>query len=155
MQRGAHFALIDEADSILIDEARTPLIIGSLGDTVRDKIVAAYRWAAAVAEQFDEDEHYDYEHDTKKVELTVRGRQLVRALPKETLLSGIGLVDLLRSLPSGRSRWLEITLLPRPAVHRPRRGDRHRRRIHGSLGRGPQVAGWNPPGDRGQGGSGR
>ena len=36
VQRGMHFALVDEADSILIDEARTPLIIGSLGDQTRD-----------------------------------------------------------------------------------------------------------------------
>ena len=35
-----HFVLVDEADSILIDEARTPLIIGSIGDKAIEKIVA-------------------------------------------------------------------------------------------------------------------
>jgi preprotein translocase subunit SecA len=35
VQRGHHFALIDEADSILIDEARTPLIIGPCPTTPR------------------------------------------------------------------------------------------------------------------------
>ena len=49
MQRGAHFVLVDEADSILIDEARTPLIIGSIGDKAIEKIAATYRWAAEVA----------------------------------------------------------------------------------------------------------
>src|SRR5690242_16959389 len=44
VQRGAHFALVDEADSILIDEARTPLIIGSIGDKAIEKIIATYRW---------------------------------------------------------------------------------------------------------------
>src|SRR4051794_11280893 len=94
VQRGAHFALVDEADSILIDEARTPLIIGSIGDKAIEKIVATYRWAAEVAPQFIDDEHYEYDHDDKKVELTATGRQMVRILPKPTALTTMGLVDL-------------------------------------------------------------
>jgi preprotein translocase subunit SecA len=94
VQRGAHFALVDEADSILIDEARTPLIIGSLGDKSIEKIIATYRWAAEVVPQFDEDEHYEYDHDDKKVELTASGRQQVRLLPKPEILTTVGLIDL-------------------------------------------------------------
>ncbi|MDX1944434.1 MAG: preprotein translocase subunit SecA [Pirellulaceae bacterium] len=94
VQRGAHFCLVDEADSILIDDARTPLIIGSLGDKAIEKIVATYRWAAEVVPHFQEDEHYEYEHDDKKIELTTAGRQLVRALPKPELLGAMGLIDL-------------------------------------------------------------
>src|SRR4029453_18529778 len=75
VQRGAHFSLVDEADSILIDEARTPLIIGSLGDKSIEKIIATYRWAAEVAPRFEDDKHYEYEHEDKKVELTADGRQ--------------------------------------------------------------------------------
>lgn len=94
VQRGMHFVLVDEADSILIDEARTPLIIGSLGDKAREQVVATFRWAAEVAPQFVEDDHYEVEDDTKKVELTAGGRQLVRSLPKPDLLRSVGLVDL-------------------------------------------------------------
>src|SRR5947207_1269992 len=94
VQRGAHFALVDEADSILIDEARTPLIIGSIGDKAVEKIVATYQWAAEVAPQFVDDEHYEYDHDDKKVELTAAGRQMVRLLSKPTTLTNMGLVDL-------------------------------------------------------------
>ena len=94
VQRGAHFALVDEADSILIDEARTPLIIGSLGDKAIEKIVSTYRWAAEMVPRFTEDEHYEYEHDDKKIELTASGRQLVRTLPKPDLLATVGLIDL-------------------------------------------------------------
>lgn len=94
VQRSAHFALVDEADSILIDEARTPLIIGSLGDKAREQVVATYQWAARYAKQFVEDQHYYVEDDTKKVELTGEGRQLVRALPKPALLANVGLIDL-------------------------------------------------------------
>jgi preprotein translocase subunit SecA len=94
VQRGAHFSLVDEADSILIDEARTPLIIGSLGDKAIEKIVSTYRWAAEMSSRFEEDEHFEYEHDDKKVELTAAGRQLVRALPKPEILGMVGLIDL-------------------------------------------------------------
>ena len=94
VQRGSHFCLVDEADSILIDEARTPLIIGSLGEKAVERITTTYRWAAEVQSKFEEDVHYDYEHDEKKVELTVAGRQLVRALPKPEILSTVGLIDL-------------------------------------------------------------
>src|SRR5436190_1357438 len=94
VQRGSHFCLVDEADSILIDEARTPLIIGSLGDKAIEKIVTMYRWAAQMVDKFDEDEHFEYEHDDKKVELTGSGRQLVRSLPKPEILGTAGLIDL-------------------------------------------------------------
>lgn len=94
VQRGAHFVLVDEADSILIDEARTPLIIGSLGEKAVEKIVSTYRWAAESVPHFVEDEHYEYEHDDKKVELTTSGRQLVRSLPKPEALGAMGLIDL-------------------------------------------------------------
>jgi preprotein translocase subunit SecA len=94
VQRGAHFALVDEADSILIDEARTPLIIGSIGDKAIEKIVATYQWAAEVAPQFKDEEHYEYDHDDKKVELTASGRQYVRVMPKSSMLTTMGLVDL-------------------------------------------------------------
>src|SRR3954465_6737647 len=92
VQRGAHFSLVDEADSILIDEARTPLIIGSIGDKTIEKIIATYKWAAEVAPQFIDDEHYEYDHDDKKVELTATGRQMVRVLPKPAALINMGLV---------------------------------------------------------------
>lgn len=94
VQRQAHFALVDEADSVLIDEARTPLIIGSLGGKAREQVVATYQWAAEHAPRYVEDEDYDYDHDTRKVELTAKGRQFMRALPAPDILRGVGLIDL-------------------------------------------------------------
>tara|TARA_R110002073_G_scaffold29177_1_gene92094 strand:- start:2571 stop:4889 length:2319 start_codon:yes stop_codon:yes gene_type:complete len=94
VMRGMHFCLVDEADSILIDEARTPLIIGSIEDTVRDQIVETYLWAAENAPSFELDEHFEIDDDTKQYELTARGRQKVRALPKSDLVRTMGLVDL-------------------------------------------------------------
>ena len=94
VMRGMHFCLVDEADSILIDEARTPLIIGSIEDTVRDQIVDTYRWAAEHGANYVKEEDYIIDPDTKQYELTARGRQRVRALPKTDLVRTMGLVDL-------------------------------------------------------------
>ena len=45
MQRGFNFAIVDEIDSILIDEARTPLIISGPGEVASDKYVLADKFA--------------------------------------------------------------------------------------------------------------
>jgi preprotein translocase subunit SecA len=94
VMRGMHFCLVDEADSILIDEARTPLIIGSLEDTVRDQIIETYHWSAEHAPEYEIDEHYEIDPETKQYELTARGRQKVRSLPKSDLVRTMGLVDM-------------------------------------------------------------
>ncbi len=94
VQRSVYFALVDEADSVLIDEARTPLIIGSLGEKALEQVVATYQWAANHAPTFVEDDHFDYDHDTKKAELTAAGRQFLRSLPQGDILRAVGLIDL-------------------------------------------------------------
>jgi len=94
VQRGSHFCLVDEADSILIDEARTPLIIGSIGDKIREQVEATYKWAASAAPNFEEDIHFEFDDEKKKVELTEDGRHLLRAIPQPDILRSVGLVDL-------------------------------------------------------------
>lgn len=94
VQRTMHFALVDEADSILIDEARTPLIIGSLGDETREAVIATFRWAAEHAPLFEADEHFTIDDDHRKIELTGRGRALVRSLPRSDEMRLVSLVDL-------------------------------------------------------------
>src|SRR4029079_12470375 len=91
VQRTPFFVLVDEADSILIDEARTPLIISALPSEAQLIAVQAYKWAASVADQFIVDEHYEYEHEEKKVELTPEGRRLVRILPKPDAMHSVGM----------------------------------------------------------------
>jgi preprotein translocase subunit SecA len=78
VQGELHFMLVDEADSILIDEARTPLIISALPGEDEEAEAEAYRWAAEVAPEFEEDEHYEYEHKERTVELTLEGRRRLR-----------------------------------------------------------------------------
>ncbi len=110
VMRGMHFCLVDEADSILIDEARTPLIIGSIEDNVRDQIVQTYRWAAEIAPQFKAEEHYYIDNETKRFELTARGRQKVRSLPKQDLVRTMGLVDLYEFTERAIKVYEEFTL---------------------------------------------
>jgi preprotein translocase subunit SecA len=74
--------LVDEADSILIDEARTPLIISAAPGEDEEAEAEAYRWAARTAPEFIEDEHYTYDHKEKTVELSLVGRRRLRELVK-------------------------------------------------------------------------
>ncbi|MEO1528457.1 MAG: preprotein translocase subunit SecA [Planctomycetota bacterium] len=118
VMRGMHFCLVDEADSILIDEARTPLIIGSIEDTVRDQIVETYRWASEHASEYELDDHFTIDDDTKQYELTARGRQKVRSLPKSDLVRTMGLVDLYEYTERAVKVYREF-LLDRQYVVRP------------------------------------
>jgi preprotein translocase subunit SecA len=67
--RGYAYAVIDEVDSILIDEARTPLIISGQAD----KPSARYTSAARIADAFERDVHYKVEEKAKAVTLTEEG----------------------------------------------------------------------------------
>jgi preprotein translocase subunit SecA len=70
--RGLCFAIVDEADSVLIDEARTPLIISGPGDSSYE--TALYRQALEISEQLVPDEHYSVDFPRRIVELTSEGR---------------------------------------------------------------------------------
>ena len=69
VQRPLHFAVIDEVDSILIDEARTPLIISGQAQ----KSTQMYLQANAFAEILKREEDYTYDEKTKGVQLTEEG----------------------------------------------------------------------------------
>ncbi len=94
VQRDPYFALVDEADSILIDEARTPLIISALPTQEQILEAECYKWTSEVIEQFIEDDDYEYEHEKRKAELTRPGRQKARVLPKPEALDTVGMVNI-------------------------------------------------------------
>ncbi len=98
VQGELHFALIDEADSLLIDEARTPLIVSSLPGASRQAAEELYRWSANLAEQFEEPAHYDLERKRRQVTLTPAGRRQVRQLPQPSLLSEVGMLDIYQAI---------------------------------------------------------
>ena len=86
-----YFCLVDEADSILIDEASTPLIISALPTDEQKQEVEAYKWAADSIYEFIEDEDYTYDHEKREVELTREGRLKARRLPKPEAMERTGL----------------------------------------------------------------
>lgn len=94
VQRDLHYMLVDEADSILIDEARTPLIISALPGEDEEIAAEAYNWAAQQPDQFEEDEHYEYQHKEKRVDLTLAGRRLVRELSKPSAMDHVSLAEI-------------------------------------------------------------
>ncbi|XP_027934050.1 protein translocase subunit SecA, chloroplastic [Vigna unguiculata] len=67
--RGFNYCIIDEVDSILIDEARTPLIISGPAEKPSDR----YYKAAKIAEAFERDIHYTVDEKQKTVLLSEQG----------------------------------------------------------------------------------
>ena len=71
--RGLHFAIVDEADSILIDEGRTPLILSSARGQGRDE--AAFRTLLELAGTLHDDEHFALVGSAQVPQLTPLGRE--------------------------------------------------------------------------------
>lgn len=94
VQRDAFFCLVDEADSILIDEARTPLIISAMPGEAEKIAVATYKWCAQNALQFEEEVDYEYKQETKELDLTREGRRKARLLHKPPELDTVGMFDI-------------------------------------------------------------
>ena len=94
VQRDPNFILVDEADSILIDEARTPLIVSSAPDEIVKAKIALYQWTTEVCNQFVEDEHFEVDPKTKQTTLIGGGRKLVRKLKQPTLLQETPIMDI-------------------------------------------------------------
>ncbi|MDI9216990.1 preprotein translocase subunit SecA [Clostridium tertium] len=69
IQRGLNFAIVDEIDSILIDEARTPLIISGEGDEATDIYITVDNFVKSLTK----DEDYEVDEKQKAVTLTNQG----------------------------------------------------------------------------------
>ena len=83
VQRGHYFAIVDEVDSILIDEARTPLIISGEGDLSAD----LYRQVGQLMPKLNDDD-YELDEKARLVTLTDTGVQHI-----EELMIAAGLMD--------------------------------------------------------------
>ncbi len=75
-QRPLNFAIVDEVDSILIDEARTPLIISGPAEAASEK----YRMLNEAVPQLRRDEHYNVDEKAFSVTLTDEGVELMQKL---------------------------------------------------------------------------
>ncbi len=108
VQRGRSFAIVDEADSVLIDEARTPLIIS--GPSQDDTSI--YPRFARIVPQLEENRHYAVDLRHRSVSLTEEGVEyLERALGIENIYS----------LENFRlTRYMEAALKAQVLYHRDR-----------------------------------
>ena len=89
VQRGHHFAIVDEVDSILIDEARTPLIISGAGTKSAD----TYKQFARVVPRLKVDEDFELDEAKRTVAITEEGLRNAEA--------GLG-IDNIYGDPSGQ-----------------------------------------------------
>ncbi|PKP79616.1 MAG: preprotein translocase subunit SecA, partial [Alphaproteobacteria bacterium HGW-Alphaproteobacteria-2] len=89
MQRGHNFAIVDEVDSILIDEARTPLIISGPSEDRSDLYVSIDKFIPEVLP-----EHFTLDEKTRNVTFSDEGNEFI-----EARLAGAGL------LPDGQSLY--------------------------------------------------
>ncbi|MEJ7734814.1 MAG: preprotein translocase subunit SecA, partial [Polyangiaceae bacterium] len=89
-QRPLNYAIVDEVDSILIDEARTPLIISGQGERSSDK----YRVVNEFIPKLRNEEHYAVDEKAHSVTLTDDGVEMAeRLLAKGGILKGGNLYD--------------------------------------------------------------
>src|SRR4051812_4468370 len=93
VQRPFHYAIVDEVDSILIDEARTPLIISGPTDDKSDLYISADRIVKSL-----EPADYDKDEKQKSVVLTEEGTEKAeRALEEAGLIEGRNLYDIVNT----------------------------------------------------------
>ena len=145
VQRGHFFAIVDEVDNILIDEARTPLIISGAAEESADKYIQFARLVprlqrrGGLHRRREVPAGRDHRGRDRQDGALARGRQPVR----QRLLDGAAP----RAGAEGRG-----PLQARQGVRRQgRRGD-HRRRVHRPPDAGPALERGAAPGGRGQGG---
>jgi len=94
--RGLCYAVVDEADSVLVDEARTPLILSGQADSEDHRRV--YRRALRLARSLEEDEHFRLDRRERTARLTEAGDKRLEQLcqPLGGLWSG----------PRRRAEWV-------------------------------------------------
>src|SRR5207302_266254 len=70
--------IVDEADNIFIDEARTPLIIASPTRLATADEQVVYHWADRIAKTMVRDQHFTLDEKKQKIELTELGKEVAR-----------------------------------------------------------------------------
>ncbi len=84
VQRDLNFAIVDEVDSILVDEARTPLIISGPGETASEN----YKTINELIPRLRRDEHYEVDEKSRSCTLTEDGMEQA-----QSMLRGLGLLQ--------------------------------------------------------------
>lgn len=148
-QRGHNFAIVDEVDSILIDEARTPLIISGPAQDRSELYVTVDKLIPDL-----EEDHYKIDEKTKNVTFTDEGNEYL-----EELLHQKGLLEEGQSLYDPESTTIVHHMNPGPAgaqavpqgqrLYRAGQRGRPDRRVHRADDERAAPVGRSAPGDRG------
>ena len=110
VQRELNAALVDETDSILLDEARTPLIIGTIDRDQASRDAECYGWAAEQADGFVENVHYEYDEFKREIDFTYLGMQRLLGLQQRGRTQEVSFLEL--------RQFLERAVLVRRNFHR-------------------------------------
>ncbi len=150
VQRPFNFAIVDEVDSILIDEARTPLIISGPTDDKSD----LYKSVDAIVKTFVA-EDYELDEKQKSVVLTEDGTEKAeRMLEEAGLIEGRNLYDIANTqVVHHLNQALKANVMFKrdtDYIVKEEQGRHHRRVYRPNDGRTPLV-GRASPGRRGQG----
>lgn len=92
VQRDLHYAIVDEVDSILIDEARTPLIISGMAEQSSELYIEINKLIPKLTKQTEENGPGDYSVDekTRQAYLTEAGHATIETLLTESGLLKVG-----------------------------------------------------------------
>ena len=158
VQRGLNYAIVDEVDSILIDEARTPLIISGQAD---DNVELYYRLnelAPKLQRQAEEQGAGDYWVDEKahQVLLSEAGHEHAENILTDAGLLACGHEPLQRAQHFADASPLRCAararaVPPRSALRGAERRSDHRRRVHRPSDGWPALVGRPASGRRGEG----
>lgn len=94
VQRNLHFAIVDECDSILVDEARTPLIISGPKDVSTEK----YNSIKKIIPFLQKDKHFTMEEKSKTVSITEEGNFKIEELLKIDNLYDLAHIEYLHNI---------------------------------------------------------
>src|SRR5579885_154416 len=94
VQRELNYAIVDEVDNILIDEARTPLIISGQGEESTDQYIQFARWAPRLKPEID----YTVDEKLRQVILTEEGIEKIERLAGVTNIYAPENVELTRHM---------------------------------------------------------
>ena len=86
VQRGHYYALVDEADSIMVDQARTPLLI-AVNQECSPDTVSLLHWSDSFSERLQETRDFCYRPELRSVMLTKKGYQRVLLESKPHLVA--------------------------------------------------------------------
>ena len=117
VQRGHNFAIVDEVDSILIDEARTPLIISGMGDKstqlydMAESLVARMKKYVVAEVDSKEEEAEDIDADYVVDEKAIRKGRLHQYMRVEGLGHEVGFADLIKAADEAEAAGVAASIV--------------------------------------------